>query len=501
MGNWLDTQTYIKDYAETRKPDNAWMSKHFQFEANMSLTGSNADVRTPVKPSEYGAVLAGIYKALGGSINAPKTAYGKQIEAAAKALKAAKGASIVVSGSNDKNVQVIVNAINNQLGNYGTTIDLERQSNTKQGVDKEVQALIADMNAGNVDLLFINGVDPVFALGDTFKAALAKVKTTVCFATKMNDTAAACKYVAATNHQLESWGDAEPASGYYSLGQPTISPLFNTRQIEDSFLTWAGVNTSFDKYIKQYWEANIFTQQSSTVLFIDFWNKSLHDGVVEVTPAASETALAFAGDVNKAAAAIAKIKGGDLEIELTQNMAVGAGSGADNPWLQEMPDPMTKITWENYVTMNPAEMIERGYNTHFGERQAMNVVSVTANGKTIDFLPVVPQPGQKRGTIGIALGYGKKVGNQKEISGRNAYPLVASTKEGLSYYGTATIADVETDEPYYVACTQVHQTIMGRSAIIRETTLDVYKKGDKEDYNPAHTLLAHEGGKMVDKVY
>jgi len=496
MGNWLDTQMYITDYAEARKPENDWMSKHFQFEASMSLTGSNADVRTPVKPSEYGAILTGILKAVGGNVNAVKTKYDHQIADAAKALKASKGASIVVSGSNDKNVQVIVNAINNQLGNYGTTIDLENHSNTKQGSDAAVMSLIKDMNAGKVDALLINGVDPVFTMGDAFKKALAKVKTTVCFATKMNETTEACKYVAATNHQLESWSDAEPVKGHYSLGQPTISPLFDTRQAEDCFLKWSGNDKSFSDVIKDTWETNVYPT-SGALMFTNFWNKALHDGVFDAPSGASSEAMSFTGNVSEAAAAIAKVKGGALEIELNQNMSVGAGSGADNPWLQEMPDPMTKITWENYVTMNPAEMKEKGYNTQFGQREAMNVVNVTVGKNTVEFLPVVPQPGQARGTVGLALGYGKRVGKQEEISGRNAYPLVQATKNGVSYYGDVTLTDVDASD-YYVACTQVHQTIMGRDSIIRETTLDVYKEGNKDEFNPSHTLIDHKDGESVN---
>jgi len=496
MANWLDTQTYITDYAEARKPENKWMSKHFQFEASMSLSGSNADVRVPVKPSEYGAILTSLLKAVGGNVSATKTKYDHQIADAAKALKATKGASIVICGSNDKNAQIIVNAINDQLGNYGKTIDLERHSNTKQGVDSEIQSLIADMNAGKVDVLLINGVDPVFTMGDDFKKALAKVKTTVCFTTKMNETAAACKYVAAINHQLESWSDAEPVKGYLSLGQPTISPLFNTRQVEDCFLAWSGNDKNYSDFIKEYWETTVFPQ-SGALMFTDFWNKTLHDGVLEIPGASSEMMLAFTGNVSGAASEIAKIKGGSMEIELNQNMAVGAGSGADNPWLQEMPDPLTKITWENYVTMNPAEMKEKGYNTQFGQREAMNVVNITVGKNTIEGLPVVPQPGQARGTVGLALGYGKKVGNQEEISGQNAYPLVASTKTGISYYGDVTLTDVDVSD-YYVACTQVHQTIMGRDAIIRETTLDVYKEGNKADFNPSHTLIDHKNGETIN---
>ncbi|MGB0886849.1 MAG: TAT-variant-translocated molybdopterin oxidoreductase [Vicingaceae bacterium] len=490
MGNWLDALQYVNDYTQTRKPSNDWMSKTFQFEASMSLTGTNADVRVPVKPSEYGAIVSSLYAHLGGA-GGTKTAYDTKIKEAATALKASKGESIVVCGSNDKNVQVIVNAINELLGNYGKTVDVNTVSNSKQGLDSDVTTLIADMNAGKVDALLIHGVDPVFTMGTAFAKAMKKVKTTVSFATKMDDTAAACMYVCPANHALESWSDANPVTGHYSLGQPTISPLFNTRQAEESILKWSGNESSYHDYIKKYWEANVFPQ-SGALMFTDFWNKTLHDGVVEVSTPTSESSAVFAGSVSKAVAAVKAIKGNGIELELVQNMAVGAGVGADNPWLQEMPDPITKITWDNYVTMNPSEMETAGYETHFGQEHEMNVLEVTANGNKIQ-LPVVAQPGQAKGTLGIALGYGKKVGNQEEVTGANAYPLVSTTKTGVSYYASGvTATDVALDAPYYIACTQTQQTVMGRSSVIRETTLDTYKKGDKEAYNPTFTLLSGE---------
>ncbi|MGE0562140.1 MAG: TAT-variant-translocated molybdopterin oxidoreductase [Flavobacteriales bacterium] len=496
MGNWLDALMYVNDYAQTRKPDAEWMSKHYQFEANMSLSGTNADVRVPVKPSEYGAIVAQVLNKLGGSVNAAPTKYDDYISAVVKDLKATAGESIVVCGSNDKNVQILVNAINNLLGNYGKTIDLVRHSNTKGGNDAELLKLIKEMNAGEVDALFIYGVDPVFTLGDEFKSALAKVKLSVSFATKLNDTASACKFVCPDNHALESWNDANPVAGHYSLSQPTISKLFNTRQAQESFLTWKGVDSSYYDYLKMHWEKSIFTQQTSQLFFTDFWNKALHDGVVEL-PFTSTENLTFNADLATAYAAIKTAKTGAIEIELTQNIGIGDGAGADNPWLQEMPDPLTKVTWDNYVTMNPAEMLDKGYNINLGQEELANVVNVTVNGKTVENLPVVAQPGQAKGTIGLALGYGKKVGNMTEATGKNAYPLVSLTDAGISYYGVATLTDVSMD--YHVAATQTQQTIMGRDSIIRETILDIYKKGNKDDYNPASTLLVHEKGEAIRK--
>jgi len=488
MGNWLDSLQYVNDYSQARNPDNDWMSKHFQFEASMSLSGTNADLRIPVKPSEYGAIISSLYGQLGGSSGA-KTAYDKQITEVAAALKASKGESIVVCGSNDKNVQVLVNAINDMLGNYGNTINVKTVSYSKQGIDSKVAELVAEMNAGEVDALLIYGVDPVFTMGDSFKKAMKKVKTTISFATKMDDTSSVCKYVCPSHHALESWSDANPVTGHYSLGQPTISPLFDTRQAEESMLIWSGNKTSYYDYIKKNWEVNMPEEMG---MFTDFWNKALHDGVVSADYPESEDAMVFAGNTSKANSVIKKTQGSGIELELVQNMGIGAGVGADNPWMQELPDPITKITWDNYVTMNPSEMKNKDWETHFGQEKEITVVSVKVDGTTIQ-LPVIAQPGQAKGTIGIALGYGKKVGNMEEATGANAYPLATSSKSGVSYYANnVSITEVELDEPYYIACTQTQQTVMGRDSIIRETTLDVYKNGNKEDYNPAHELLSAE---------
>lgn len=500
MGNWLDTPMYLNDYAQTRKPDNDWMSKHYQFEANMSLSGTNADVRVPVKPSQYSVVLANIYKQLGGNINAPTLDknYETKIAEAVKSLKASKGTSIVICGANDKNTQLIVNAINNLLENYGNTIDLENHSKTKKGNDAEVKALVGEMVEGKVDVLFIYGVDPAFSIGDKFTNALNKVKTTVSFATKENETSKLCTYVCPDNHALESWNDYNPVKGYYTLQQPTISPLFNTRQAQESFLVWAKNSSSYYDFIKANWQEKVFPLQGKHLIFIDFWNTSLHNGEVYIKPAESAIEPII---YNTEATASIKLNsaalGGDFELELTQNASVGAGAGADNPWLQETPDPITKVTWDNYVTMHPSEMKERGYNTQLGQESPANLISITVNGKTIDSIPVVAQPGQAKGTLGLALGYGKKVGNMPEPTGKNAYPLVSHKEGVVSYYVGATITDVA--GAYPIAATQTHQTVMGRDSVVRETTLATYKKGDKEAYNPAHTLATHENGESVRK--
>ena len=496
LSGWLDALQYNVGYTSVRNPEGKWMSKHYQFESNMSLTGTNADIRVPIKPSEMGGVIAAIYNGVaakvgGSSVKGATKGYAARVKSAVTQLLANKGESIVVCGSNDVNVQTLVNGLNNMLGNYGKTINIDKASHSKQGSDAKVAALIKEMESGKVDALLIYGVDPSYTLGDRFTKALGKVKTTVSFATKMDDTAAACKYVCPDNHWLESWNDANPVDGHYSLGQPTISPLFDTRQVQESILKWSGNNTSYYDYIKSHWEQNIFPQ-SGAVMFTDFWNTALHDGVIEIStaPTTGEISLAFAGDVNAAGNAVAKIQGKGVELMLYIKEGIGNGVGADNPILQELPDPVSKITWDNYVTMNPSEMKEAGYNTILGQENPANILSVTVNGKSLE-LPVIGQPGQTRGTIGIALGYGKNVGKMTEPTGKNAYPFVNIDKKGnVSYVANATVTAVEGEYP--IAATQTHQTVMGRDSIIRETTLDIFKNGNKDDYNPAFMLLSGE---------
>ena len=264
-----------------------------------------------------------------GSINKDGAAHAK---AAAAHLIENKGSALVVCGSNDKNVQIVVNGLNEMLGSYGATISTDKVSNSKRGSDEAVAKLIADMSAGKVDTLLIYGVDPVRTVGASFKKAMGKVKNTVSFATKMNATAKACKYVCPDNHWLESWNDANPVSGHYSIAQPTISPLFKTRQMQDSLLTWTGNQTSFYDYIQAHWERNLFPQ-SGALVFGDFWNQALHDGVyttpmtepaVEEAPVAvvaeDAEAPASAGiDVASAAASAAKSSAKGTELVLYIN--------------------------------------------------------------------------------------------------------------------------------------------------------------------------------------
>jgi MoCo/4Fe-4S cofactor protein with predicted Tat translocation signal len=526
LGDWMVGNIFAAQYAKVRKPENGWMAKHYQFESNLSLTGSNADYRIPIKPSEYGAVVVSIYnhvasKTGGSKISADTSAYDSFTKKAADDLVANKGESLLVSGSNDKNVQVVVNAVNQLLGNYGKTVSISSPMTIGQGNDSEVAALVKEMNAGKVDILIIgNDINPAYSLpnSEEFVSGLQKVKTSIAFSEFLDETGAKSKIAVPVNHYLESWDDAELKKGYFQLTQPTISPVYKTRQMQDTLLAWMGSDTSYHSFIKSHWQTKLF-EKSGELSAHDFWHRSLQIGGAKIENSNTENPE-FNADLAKFGKAAAKVESGSgFELELYTKAGIGTGNHANNPWGQELPDPITKVTWDNYVTMAPADVKELGLNEYLGEKHPASVVKVTANGKTIE-LPVVPVPGQKRGTVGIALGYGRgadgeKIGKAAYQTGqygdylkdedgnlvpigKNAYPFV-SFNNGSYQYSVSSVSVEPTGATYPIAATQTHHTLMGRTSVVRETNVDTFNKGNKELFNPAHTLPLHEGGKSVDK--
>ena len=278
LGTWLSPVEFATQYAVGRKINekNPAMSRHFQFESILSLTGSNADERYIHKPSETGAVAVALLNAVTGqgasNINDAKLKAG--IAKAATELSANKGNALVVCGSNDPNIQQVVNAINNAIGASGNTINWSSENKSKAGIDADFAALINDMNAGKVGALLVHGANPAYTWSNAkaFTDALKNVKVTVSFNPKNDETTQLCKYVIPDHHYLESWGDAEPKSGFVSLMQPTINPLFKTRQWQDSLVKWSGAATDYHTFFKNYWTGKLGSANA--------FDKALEDGVI-----------------------------------------------------------------------------------------------------------------------------------------------------------------------------------------------------------------------------
>jgi molybdopterin-containing oxidoreductase family iron-sulfur binding subunit len=287
LGPWLSQVEYTLGYTDARKLQDGEkeMLRHYQFEAGMSLTGSNADVRFPVKPSEEGAIILALYNAIAsakGGTSVSGVLSSVDISELAKELLENEGKSIVIAGSNDVNIQLLINGINQLLGNYGNTIGLDTPLMVKQGIDQDMDRLLAELKAGTVKGLMVWGVNPVYdhPKGEEFAAAIPKVELTVSFSERPDETTALCQYVLPETNYLESWGDMEPKAGVYSLLQPVIAPLFDARPPQESLLIWAGnQQASYHDFIKGYWQKTFLGQQKEAGNFIQFWNTILQKGV------------------------------------------------------------------------------------------------------------------------------------------------------------------------------------------------------------------------------
>ncbi len=483
LGTWISPIEFARQYVDGRKITDvkgAKMSHHIQVESAMTLTGSNADNRILVKPSEVGAAIAALYNAIASkagnqSVSAPKTDAAAAIAKAADKLWAARGKSLVVSSSNNVGEQTLVNAINAMLDSYGNTMSFSNASLQRQGYDNNIQTLIREMSGGAVDAVIVWGANPAYELPNSaqFADALGKVKTKISLATIPNETSVLCDYVAPSSHWLESWGDAEPKRGHFSLTQPTISPLFKTRQAEETLLRWAAspnlnlqAEQPYYEYLNTNWQASIFPQQNKFATFQSFWDTALHDGIFEA-PEAEVGLFDFGGDVAAAAAKVTK-PGSGIEVSFIETVNVGAGQYADNPWLQEMPDPISRSVWSNYLAI-PVEFDGNRRFHGAGQFKGLNeseyykeadIVEVDINGQKQQ-VTCNRQFGQKVDTVSIALGYGRSVaGNCGTGVGVNVFPwLSIDADDNTQYFASnATISGkVGTDKEFAVV--QYHHTM------------------------------------------
>lgn len=480
LSSWISPNEFTAQYVQNRNAKSLEakkMSRHIQFETGMSLTGTNADVRIPVKPSEQGIALINLYNAitgttLAGSKKLNNNAANAAIAVVAKELQAARGRALVVCGSNDVATQVLVNAINAALGSYGTTIDLDNYSNQYVGNDAQFTEFLGELKAGVVGAVLFLDANPVYDYHNAPELvnALAKVRLKLSFSDHKDETAAICNVIAPNHHYLESWGDDNIKEGYYTIVQPTINPVYNTRQAEQSLMVWSENEIpDYYTYVRNIWEGNFLALGGLSGQA--GWETVLQNGFISV-PTAPAVAYSFTQDVNAVAGTIvahsAQIAAGDnkMEIQLYQSAAMLDGKRANNPWLQELPDPVSKVTWDNFAAISHTDL--KKLNLAEGD-----VISIDVNNKTIA-LPVLLQPGQAEGTISIALGYGRTAaGPVGDNVGKNAYPFCALRNGTVQTTNVGTVT--ATGDNIELAQTQTHHSYEGRN-VIRETTLKDYLK-------------------------
>ena len=484
LGTWISPVEFAADYAKGRKiksKDQKELKRLYAVESAMSLTGSNADHRIIVKPSESGAALATIYNRvaskMGGSSTSDGSLTSKQttkLEKIADDLMATSRSgknTLVVNGANSLAEQLLTIELNRLLGNFGTTIDTSRPCYLRQGDDKALGKAMTQIENGGVDVvIFMDDANPVYdtpwgaQVAEAMKGDVMKIALT----NRPNDTSTLCDYICPIHHLLESWGDAEAYSGELSLIQPVIEPLFNTRSREEILAGWSNKTMADDGdradfvMLQNAWSAGEGNTRK-------MWEQSLHDGVT--TKASSQSMSMGSVNVSSTSRELQNISTADAEVKFYETVNIGSGVYASNPWLQEMPDPIYRTVWSNFVTIPLAWDGKRTIEGMNGWETG-DIVNVSVNGQTME-VPVVDQFGVGVGAHGMALGYGRQnSGPAASDVGINAYKLLSVSDAGyIQYYAPITFdgATGRKDEEFGIV--QYHHTygIKGNDPETNET--------------------------------
>ncbi len=445
--------TCTRDFARARRvgSEKDAMNRLYAVESQFSVTGAMADHRRRMRASEIPAFTIELLGALEAQ---PVDTWAAVV---ARDLKANAGRSLVVAGPRQPAaVHAAAHAINHALGNAGQTVTYVETARRPQ--IPALRELAGEMAAGRVRTLVVLGGNPAYdAPADlSFAGALARVPESIYLGPEPNETALAAKWVLPEAHYLEAWSDARALDGTVSVQQPLIAPLFNGRTAAEVLAVISGYKDqrSYD-IVRNYWLAKWPAAGAS-----DTWRKCLHDGLIPGTACKTVTPAPDRKRVVEALAACRPLAG--VEAAFYPSNATWDGRFANNGWLQETPDPITKLTWDNAALVSPATARRLGVANG-------DTVMVRIGGGEIE-LPVWIQPGHADEAVSLALGYGRaEVGRVGADVGRNVYRVRSS---GALHFASAAI--VKTGRTYKLATTQEHHSMEGRP-LVREASLAEYQ--------------------------
>jgi len=488
LGTMPGAVRYIRDFAAARRVrgESGGMARLYAVESAPGSTGAKADHRAALRPAEvetFARALAAALGVPGAARSSVPVAGQKMLEAAAQDLLASQGASIVVPGDEQPPaVHAVCHAINGFLGNTGVTVlHTDPVASAPLSQLQSLRELVDDIDGGKVDALLVLGGNPVYDAPSDFRfgEALKKVAFTARLGLYEDETSAACQWHIPEAHALEAWSDARAWDGTASIVQPLIAPLYGGRSAHDLLigLSQAPGRSAHD-VVRETW-----TRAAAAAGALDaeqYWRTALHDGVVKGSAFPLKTVAA--GNVFAAIGPPSPGAAG-LELVLRPDPTIGDGRFANLGWLQELPKPFTKLTWDNTVQLSPATAHRLGIRNE-------DVLEVAAGGRTVTG-PAWIVPGQADDTVAVHLGYGRtRSGRVGDGVGFDAYRL--RTSAGMWAAAGATVK--ATGRRARLASTQLHHDMDGR-AIIRAGTLDQYRRHPhfvhEMEHEPPKTLTLY----------
>ena len=486
---------YIRDFAKRRNPDAGNLSRLYVVESTPSSTGAKADHRLPLRAVEIEVFARDLKRhwesksdvlALegpgSGAAWARKHEYLEMVSAVAGDLKAHGGSSVIIAGDHQPPVvHALAHAMNQTLGNIGKTVFYTDpvDANPVNQTDS-IKDLVADMRAGKVDMLFILGGNPAYdAPADLgFADALkdTNIPMRVHLGLYQDETAELCQWHVNEAHYLESWGDARAYDGTVSIVQPLIAPLYGGKSVYELTALLAGqAEATGHEVVQSYWR-----KQHPSADFDAFWRKSLHDGWIDGTTSPPKQ---FATKVASYLPSV-KIPPNAIEINFRRDPSVYDGCFSNNGWLQELPKPMSKMTWDNPVLIGPAMAARMGLKTE-------DLVTLELNGKKLT-APIWIQAGHSDNSVTVFLGYGRRrAGRAGTGAGFDVYPLRYSAMPWF----TTGVNITKAGGTYKLASTQGYQTMDTPEGVrpqVRSASLEEYRKEPdfaKEEEPPAELTL------------
>jgi len=467
LGSWVSPVEFSKQWSERKQKND--QAKFIQFESGMSITGSNADQRIPINPSQETHILKDIYDQLKGT-RKTTSKYTWLFDE----LINNKRRSLMISGSNVLENQMLINSINYLLENFNNTIFPQNQLNTILGSKADLLKIKHLENREDIGGIIFYKTNPVYDKSfDRILNDPSPIELRVFIGTHPNETSLISDYVCPANHYLESWDDANPKCGQYSLSQPVIKNLFDSKQGQDILLKWIGSDVSYKPIMQDYWRKHFYTVEDDDYAFEQFWLSCVQKGVLEFpteTPTLTFNNEAFVEFISQ----LKPPTTSGIELEVIKSTKGITGNAANNPWLHELPGQISKISWDNFASIS--HRLAEEYELETGD-----IISI--NDKIN--IPVLLQPGQAENTITVTIGYGRVgAGRVADDVGVNINPLIKHLEKN-----THVISDVnirKTNEKFQFATTQSEDKLNAIDLSDEQKEKNHLKTFYKEQNHPIH---------------